>query len=153
MKSSRLTVDEWKLYFCIDKFCIKSTFIGSDPFKWPRFYSSANSRSYTVWCVQVSLVFWTHSILTHIRVIELREMFDAFLRHMYWLDVYHISFHTWCGLSANLECMPEICCTWLAGNAGPKKIAKNVPSGHHRTTLSAYIFATKACIDNRKKTC
>ena len=31
------------------------------------------------------------------------------------------------------------------------KIAKNLPSGHHRTTLSGYIFATKACIDNRKK--
>jgi len=25
------------------------------------------------------------------------------------------------------------------------------PSGHHRTTLSGYIFATKALIDNRKK--
>jgi len=32
-----------------------------------------------------------------------------------------------------------------------QKIAKNSPSGHHRTTLSAYIFATKARIDNRKK--
>jgi len=31
------------------------------------------------------------------------------------------------------------------------KIAKNLPSGHRRTTLSGYIFATKACIDNRKK--
>jgi len=40
-----------------------------------------------------------------------------------------------------------MCCTWLAGNAGPK----NSPSGHHRTTLSGYIFATKAGIDNRKK--
>ena len=30
-------------------------------------------------------------------------------------------------------------------------IGKNSPSGHHRTTLSGYIFATKACIDNRKK--
>jgi len=36
---------------------------------------------------------------------------------------------------------------WLAGNAGPKKW----PSGHHGTTLSGYIFATKAHIDNRKK--
>ena len=26
-----------------------------------------------------------------------------------------------------------------------------LPSGHHRTTLSGYIFATKAHIDNRKK--
>ena len=29
--------------------------------------------------------------------------------------------------------------------------AKKSPSGHHRTTLSGYIFATKARIDNRKK--
>jgi len=26
-----------------------------------------------------------------------------------------------------------------------------LPSGHHRTTLSGYIFATKACIANREK--
>ena len=25
------------------------------------------------------------------------------------------------------------------------------PSGHHPTTLSGYIFATEACIDNREK--
>jgi len=31
------------------------------------------------------------------------------------------------------------------------KIAKNSPSGHHRTNLSGDIFLTKACIDNRKK--
>ena len=56
-------------------------------------------------------------------------------------------FHTCCGLSANLRCRCETCCTQLAGNAGRKR----VPSGHHRTTLSGYIFATKARIDNRKK--
>jgi len=32
-----------------------------------------------------------------------------------------------------------------------QKIAKKSPSGHHRTTLSGYIFATKACIDNWKQ--
>jgi len=32
-----------------------------------------------------------------------------------------------------------------------QNIAKKSPSGHHSTTLSGYIFATKACIDNRKK--
>jgi len=31
-----------------------------------------------------------------------------------------------------------------------QKIAKNSPSGHHRTTLSGYIFATEAHIDNLK---
>jgi len=35
-------------------------------------------------------------------------------------------------------------------NTGRKKIAKKSASGHHRTTLSGYIFATKACINNRK---
>jgi len=34
-----------------------------------------------------------------------------------------------------------------------QKIAKNSPSGHHRTPLSGYIFATKARIDNHKKNC
>jgi len=29
-----------------------------------------------------------------------------------------------------------------------QKIAKNLPSAHHRTTLSGCIFATKAFIDN-----
>ena len=32
-----------------------------------------------------------------------------------------------------------------------QKSRKKSPSGHHHTTLSGYIFATKACIDNRKK--
>ena len=32
----------------------------------------------------------------------------------------------------------------------PKKSHQKSPSGHHRTTLSDYIFATKARIDNRK---
>jgi len=31
------------------------------------------------------------------------------------------------------------------------KVAKKSPSGHHRTTLSGYVFATKSRIDNRKK--
>jgi len=43
--------------------------------------------------------------------------------------------------------MSETCCTRLAESAGRKKL----PSAHHRTTLSGYIFATKARIDNQKK--
>jgi len=56
---------------------------------------------------------------------------------------------TWCGLSANLECRCEMQCTRLAANTGRKKSL----SRHHCTDLSGHIFATKACIDNRKKTC
>jgi len=62
------------------------------------------------------------------------------------LDVYHTSTH---GVAANLECRSEICCTRLAGNTGRKKS----PFWHHSTTLSGYIFGTKACIENQKKTC
>ena len=32
-----------------------------------------------------------------------------------------------------------------------QKSRQKSPSGHHPTTLSGYIFATKACMDNRKK--
>jgi len=46
--------------------------------------------------------------------------------------------------------MSEMCGTRLAEIAGPKKSPKS-PSGHHRTTLSGYDFATEAHIDNRKK--
>jgi len=59
-------------------------------------------------------------------------------------------FHAWCGLSVNLECRSEMCCTRLAGNTGCKNYAKN----RHLctcTTLSGYIFETKACIDSCKK--
>ena len=43
-----------------------------------------------------------------------------------------------------------MCCTRVAENTGCKSLQKS-PSGHNRTTLSGYIFATKARIDNRKK--
>jgi len=66
-------------------------------------------------------------------------------------------FHTWCGLSANLGCRSEKCCTRLAVNTGCKKSPKirNLHA-HHRATLSGYIFATKARIDidrQSEKTC
>jgi len=39
--------------------------------------------------------------------------------------LYILYFHTWCGLSANLGCRSETCCTRLAGgNAGRKKSPK-----------------------------
>jgi len=40
---------------------------------------------------------------------------------------------------------------WLAEKYRTQKLRKKSPSGHYRTSLSGYIFATKACIDNRKK--
>ena len=66
------------------------------------------------------------------------------------LDIY---FHTWCVFSANLRFRSETCCTRLAvaENTRREKSRQKSPSGHHRTTLLGYIFATKARIDNRKK--
>jgi len=45
--------------------------------------------------------------------------------------------------------MSEICCMRPAANAGCKNYAK-LPSVDHHTTLSGYIFATKACIHSLK---
>jgi len=59
-------------------------------------------------------------------------------------------FHTWCGLSANLECRSENVLHAAHGKYRTQTIAKNSLSAHHRTTLSGCIFASKACIDNRK---
>jgi len=65
-------------------------------------------------------------------------------------------FYTWCGPSANLECRSEMCCTQLAGNAGPKKSPQIRHLGTITQLVGLYnlldcIFATKACIDNQKK--
>jgi len=68
------------------------------------------------------------------------EWMSAILARMVWR----------CGLSANLRCRSETCCTGLAENTGRKSRQKS-PSGRHRTTFSGYIFATRALIDNRKK--
>ena len=46
-------------------------------------------------------------------------------------------FDTWCGLSANLECRSETCCTRLAGNVGPK----NSPQNHHLGTIAQFCRA------------
>jgi len=62
-----------------------------------------------------------------------------------------------CTCALPLPCLPP-CVTILAPPMAKRgsliiqdaKIAKKLPYGHHRTTLSAYIFATKAHIDNRK---
>ena len=59
-------------------------------------------------------------------------------------------FRTWCGLSANLGCRSETCCTRLAENTGRNISPKIRHLRAHRTTMSGYIFATKARFDNRK---
>jgi len=65
------------------------------------------------------------------------------------LDVYHISTH--CVALVRISDAGLKRATRGSVKLQDAKIAKNSPSGHHRTTLSGYIFATKACIDNRKK--
>jgi len=58
------------------------------------------------------------------------------------LDVYHTSIlktQVW-------HVLHTACC-----KCRTQKIAISSPSGHHRTTVLGCIFATEACIDNRKK--
>ena len=57
----------------------------------------------------------------------------------------------WCGLSANLGCRSETCCTHLAENTGRKKSPNIRHLRAHRTILWGCIFATKARIDDREK--
>ena len=71
------------------------------------------------------------------------------------LDVYHTcgsavfaGFTTYCEfrMPAGLKCAAR-----GSLQIQDAKIRKKSPSEHHRTTLSGYIFATKASIANRKK--
>jgi len=55
------------------------------------------------------------------------------------LDLYHTSTHDVHGLSVNLECMSEMCCTRIAENTGRRtqKLRQNSPSVHHCTICRA----------------
>jgi len=53
--------------------------------------------------------------------------------------------------SANLECRSENVLHAARWKRRTQKIVKNSPFGHHRTTLTGYIFAIKARTDSRKK--
>jgi len=68
------------------------------------------------------------------------------------LDVCHTSIQ-WTGLNANLGRRSETLKRAARGSLQIQdaKIAKKSPSAHHRTTLSGYILAIKAHIDNQKK--
>jgi len=50
-------------------------------------------------------------------------------------------FHTWCGLSAKLECRSETCCTQLSENTWWKNYAKN----RHLLTI-AQVHRVKQCL-------
>ena len=65
------------------------------------------------------------------------------------LDVYHTLTH---GVAlARIKNAGLKCAARGSLQMQDPKSRKKLPSGHHSTTLSGYIFATKACIDNRKK--
>jgi len=64
-------------------------------------------------------------------------------------DVYYTSTQ-WCGLCANNDAgLKRAACGSL--KIQDAKHRQKSPSGHHRTNLLGYFFATKACIDNQKK--
>jgi len=52
-----------------------------------------------------------------------------------WMSIPYL--HTWYGLSANLRCRSETCCTALAANTGSKKSAKN----RHLGTIAQLCWA------------
>jgi len=59
-------------------------------------------------------------------------------------------FHTWCGLSANLSCRSETCCTRLAENTRRKNSPKIAIWAPSHNFVGLYL-RNKAHIDNRKK--
>ena len=65
------------------------------------------------------------------------------------LDVYHTSTHGVALVGFKMQVWNLLhAARWKCRT---QKSRQKSPSGHHRTTLSGYIFATKAHIDNRKK--
>ena len=95
--------------------------------------------------VKLWLLLWLPNRAGHyiLQLWFLLSFSSFFLAYALRLQIGCLPYFTHC---ANLECRSEMCCTRLAENIGHK----NLPYAQHRTTLSGYIFTTKACIDNRK---
>ena len=86
---------------------------------WP--FSCARSRPVTCYRATYSLDSWLQPFVIMVALWFLSSFFfsspNLSGRR---LDVYLPYFHTWCGLSANLECTSEMCCKRLAENTGRK---------------------------------
>jgi len=92
-------------------------------------------------CGQYIFALWFLSIFLFFipRLISaVGDWMPTILRHMVW---------PWCEFRMQVwHVLHAARCKCRTQKGHPKS-----PSGHHRTTLSGYIFATKAHIDNRKK--
>jgi len=88
-------------------------------------------------CPVVSSIFFLSSFFPRL-ISAVADWISAILTHMVWPKC-EFRMQVWKVLhAARWRCRTQ-------------KIVKNSPSGHHRTTLSGCIFATKTCINNRKK--
>jgi len=66
----------------------------------------------------------------------------------HWMSIPY--FHTWCGISANLECRSEMWCMRLTQNTGRKNRQKFAIWAPSHSFVGLYL-RNNACLDNRKK--
>ena len=79
---------------------------------------------------------------------------DHYIFALWFLSFFLLPYkHTWCGLSANLRCRSETCCTRLAGNTGRKKVAKNRHLGTIAQLWRAISLQVRHVSTIGKKTC
>ena len=85
--------------------------------------------------------FWAHVNILRIasyRIVGLSYLSFLFLAYSQPSQIVCLPyFHTWCGLSANLGCRSETCCTRLAENIG----RKNTPKIRHLGTIAQIWWA------------
>jgi len=93
---------------------------------------------------------WMSAILPHMVPPYALQDFKALYKSQIGCLPY---FHTWCGLSVNLRCRSETCCTRLTGNTGRKKVAKNLHLGTVAQLCWAISSQLRHVLTVRKKTC
>jgi len=85
-------------------------------------------------------------------VVSSSSIFHFFSSTNLILDVCHTSTHGLALVRIQDAGLKRAARGWLKILQDANKSRQKSPYGHHRTTLSGFIFATKAHIDNRKKT-
>ena len=96
-------------------------------------YSNGKSRQIILWRLNLPRTpsLWSPYVIGQTIIFSSCSFFLSSIFYLFFLSSPNLSgrtldvYHTWCGLSANLECRSEMCGMRIAENAGPKKVAKN----------------------------
>jgi len=123
----------------LNAICIKVSYASLNKLTYVKKSWSMTSFRSTSYCFAVSISVFMAALRSRCGDYILQLWFllllsSFFLAYSQRSQIGCLPFYTWCGLSANLECMSEMCCTRLAENRPTG--CKNYATNHHLRNIA-----------------